>query len=75
MIIASIILGLIVGKILSILYIQKIMLDLKSFVMNGELIIDKPHWYQLKNSYDRQELKDAISNAIDDLELPLVKYT
>ena len=51
------------------------MLDLKSFVVDQELIIDKPHWYQLKNSYDRQELKDAISNAIDDLELPLVKYT
>ena len=51
------------------------MLDLKSFVVNGELIIDKPHWYQLKNSHDRQELKDAISDTIDDLDLPLVKYT
>ena len=51
------------------------MLDLKSFVVNGELIIDKPHWYQLKNSHDIQELKDAISDTIDDLELPLVKYT
>jgi len=51
------------------------MLDLKSFVVNGELIIDKPHWYQLKNSHDRQELKDAISNVIDDLELPLVEFS
>ena len=51
------------------------MLDLKSFVVNGELVIDKPHWYQLKNSHDRQELKDAISDTIDDLEMPLVKYT
>ena len=51
------------------------MLDLKSFVVNGELVIDKPHWYQLKNSHDIQELKDAISDTIDDLELPLVKYT
>ena len=47
------------------------MLDLKSFVVNGELVIDKPHWYQLNNSHDRQELKDAISNVIDDLELNL----
>jgi len=51
------------------------MLDLKSFIVNGELIIDKPHWYQLKNSHDIQELKDAISDAIEGLELPLVKYT
>ena len=51
------------------------MLDLKSFVVNGELVIDKPHWYQLKNSHDIQELKDAISDTIDDLEMPLVKYT
>ena len=51
------------------------MLDLKSFVVNGELIIDKPHWYQLNNSHDRQELKDAISNVIDELDLPLVEIT
>ena len=51
------------------------MLDLKSFVVNGELIIDKPHWYQLNNSHDRQELKDAISDAIEGLELPLVEIT
>ena len=51
------------------------MLDLKSFVVDQELIIDKPNWYKLKNSYDKQELKDAISDVIDDLELPLVKYT
>ena len=50
------------------------MLNLKDFVVNGELVIDKPHWYQLKNSHDIQELKDAISDTIDDLELPLVKY-
>jgi 16S rRNA G966 N2-methylase RsmD len=51
------------------------MLNLKSFIVNGELIIDKPHWYQLKNSHDRQELKDAISDAIEGLELPLVEIT
>ena len=51
------------------------MLDLKSFIVNGELIIDKPHWYQLNNSHDRQELKDAISNAIEGLDLPLIEIT
>ena len=51
------------------------MLDLKSFIVNGELIIDKPHWYQLKNSHDRQELKDAISDAIEGLEIPLIEIT
>ena len=51
------------------------MLDLKSFVVDQELIIDKPHWHQLKNSYDRQELKDAISDAIEGLDLPLVDIT
>ena len=51
------------------------MLNLKSFIVNGELIIDKPHWYQLKNSHDIQELKDAISDAIEGLDLPLVEIT
>ena len=51
------------------------MLDLKSFVVDQELIIDKPHWYQLKNSYTQQELKDAISDAIDGLPLPLYPIT
>ena len=51
------------------------MLNLQSFVVNGELIIDKPHWYQLNNSHDIQELKDAISNAIEGLDLPLVEIT
>ena len=51
------------------------MLDLQSFIVDGELIIDKPHWYQLNNSHDRQELKDAISNVIDELDLPLVEIT
>ena len=51
------------------------MLDSKSFVVNGELIIDKPHWHQLKNIYTIQELKDAISDAIEGLDLPLVEIT
>ena len=50
-------------------------LNLKSFISNGELVIDKPNWYKLKNEYSQQELKDAISDTIDNLDLPLVKYT
>ena len=51
------------------------MLNLQSFIVDGELIIDKPHWYQLNNAHDRQELKDAISDAIEGLDLPLVDIT
>ena len=36
------------------------MLNLKSFIVDDELIIDKPNWYKLKNEYSQQELKDAI---------------
>ena len=51
------------------------MMDLKSFVTNDELVIDKPNWYKLKNEYSQQELKDAISDAIEDLPLPLYPIT
>ena len=51
------------------------MMDLKSFVTNDELVIDKPNWYKLKNEYSQQELKDAISDTIEDLPLPLYPIT
>ena len=51
------------------------MLNLRSFVVNGELIIDKYHWLELNSSYSKQELKDAISDAIDGLPLPLLPIT
>ena len=51
------------------------MMDLKAFVTNNELVIDKPNWYKLKNEYSKQELKDAISDAIEDLPLPLYPIT
>jgi hypothetical protein len=51
------------------------MLDLKSFIVNGELVIDKGNWYKLKTSHSMEDLKDAISDTIDNLDLPLVKYT
>ena len=47
------------------------MIDLQAFVSNNELIIDKPNWYKLKNEYSQQELKDAISDTIEGLPLPL----
>ena len=52
-----------------------IMMDLISFVTNDELVIDKPNWYKLKNEYSQQELKDAISDTIEDLPLPLYPIT
>ena len=51
------------------------MLDLRNFVSNNELIIDKPNWYKLKNEYSQQELKDAISDTIEGLPLPLFPIT
>ena len=50
-------------------------MDLKSFITNNELVIDKPNWYKLKNEYSQQELKDAISDVIEDLPLPLYPIT
>ena len=51
------------------------MLNLKSFIVDDELIIDKPNWYKLKNEYSQQELKDAISDTIEGLPLPLFPIT
>ena len=51
------------------------MIDLQAFVSNNELIIDKPNWYKLKNEYSQQELKDAISDTIEGLPLPLYSIT
>ena len=50
-------------------------MNLQQFVTNNELVIDKPNWYKLKNEYSKQELKDAISDAIEDLPLPLYPIT
>ena len=50
-------------------------MNLKSFITNDELVIDKPNWYKLKNEYSQQELKDAISDVIEDLPLPLYPIT
>ena len=51
-------------------------LDLKSFVTaEKELVIDKYHWQRLNSSYTKQELKDAISDAIEGLPLPLLPIT
>ena len=51
-------------------------LDLKSFVTaKKELVIDKYHWQRLNSSYTKQELKDAISDAIEGLPLPLLPIT
>ena len=47
------------------------MLDLKSFVINDELVIDKPHWHRLNNYHTQEEIKEAISEVIQDLPLPL----
>ena len=50
-------------------------LDLKSFVKDGSLIIDKYHWQELNSLYSKDELKDAISDAIEGLPLPLLPIT
>ena len=51
------------------------MLDLKPHIMNDELIINKFEWQKLNSQYSQDEIKDAISDAIIGLPLPLVKIT
>ena len=51
------------------------MLDLKSFVVNDELVIDKLQWFQLNNSHTQEEIKEAISEVIQDLPFCLEKIT
>jgi len=51
------------------------MFDLKSFVVNDELVIDKPYWHKLNTSHTQEEIKEAISEVIKDLPLPLEKIT
>ena len=53
----------------------KKILDLKRFVEDESLIIDKYHWQELNSSYSKDELKYAISDAIEGLPLPLLPIT
>ena len=53
----------------------KKILDLKRFVKDESLIIDKYHWQELNSAYSKDELKYAISDAIDGLPLPLLPIT
>ena len=50
-------------------------LDLKSFVKDESLIINEYHWQELNSSYSKDELKYAISDAIEGLPLPLLPIT
>jgi len=51
------------------------MLDLESFVENNELIINEFHWQKLNSIYSKDEIKEAISNVIVHLPLPLIPIT
>jgi hypothetical protein len=53
----------------------KKILDLRSFIKDESLIIDKYHWQELNSSYSKDELKYAISDAIEGLPLPLLPIT
>ena len=53
----------------------KKILDLKQFVKDESLIIDKYHWQELNSAYSKDELKYAISDAIEGLPLPLLPIT
>ena len=49
--------------------------NLKGFVKDESLIIDKYHWQKLNSSHSKDELKFAISDAIEGLPLPLLPIT
>ena len=49
--------------------------NLKGFVKDESLIIDKYHWQKLNSSHSTDELKFAISDAIEGLPLPLLPIT
>ena len=51
------------------------MLDLRSYIVNDELVIEEPQWHVLNESYSRDEIKEAISEVIQDLPLPLLEFT
>ena len=50
-------------------------LDLSSFVIDDELIINKFEWQKLNSSYSQDEIKEAISKVITGLPLPLVQIS
>lgn len=51
------------------------MLNLKSYVIDEELIINKFEWQKINSKYSQDEIKDAISEVIRNLPLPLVKVS
>jgi len=51
------------------------MLDLSGFVKNDELVIDKENWSHIKENYEKDVVKQAISDIIKDLPLPMRKIT
>jgi len=51
------------------------MLDLSGFVKNDELVIDKENWSYIKENYEKDVVKQAISDIIKDLPLPMQKIT
>jgi hypothetical protein len=51
------------------------MLDLKSHIVNDELIINKFDWQKLNSQYSQDEIKEAISEAITGLPLPLIQIS
>jgi len=51
------------------------MLNLKSYVIDDELIINKFEWQKINSEYSQDEIKQAISDVITGLPLPLVNIS
>ena len=46
-------------------------LDISNHVINGEIIILPPQWQHLTGGYEKEEIKNAISDAIEKYKLPM----
>lgn len=47
------------------------MINIKQYIVNNELLISKEEWQLLNSRYDKDSIKQAISDAIEEYKLPL----
>lgn len=45
-------------------------LNLQKFIINNELVIKKEDWLKINSEWDRDDIKQALSDTIKDLPLP-----
>jgi len=47
------------------------MINIKQYIVNNELLISKEEWQLLNSRYDKDSIKKALSDAIEEYNLPL----